>query len=758
MRQPGFDCPSIPGARGLRLRLTLLALASAAALLPARVCAQSTAPTSPPAAEEAQTITITSVRKKLESVRDVPATVSVLSGADLQAAGVVDVRGIEYKIPGLVLGDKGFDGASIGIRGASSIRGFTGDEAAVAVHLDGIYIPQSGQALGRLFDVARVETLFGPQGSLYGRNAVAGVIDIVSNAPEAKFGGNARLSLGSRSAKALEGVLNVPIDPTSGLRLAVSGVKSDGYIQNILDGRKFNDEDFSAGRLRYKGVFGNVTADLTFQGSVDNRMPGTVPGRPNNPAANTQGVGWGQTAVDTDMRAQRKDSNLALKFDVELGSLTLRSITGYNTYRFDQKVDTVLTASGTPSGASSLLFQDSKAWSQEFNLLSSGDNVVDWRLGVYFTGTKVVETRFQDDTLSPFADGFTGYDDFRLKQDGSARAIFGTVDWKLSQAVTASLGLRYNHETKDQLQDETWGIATPTGAIPNCAATGAGALFCNGRDQQKFSWSGPAGDLTLKWQASKDVQTYLRAARGFRSGAVGGVIGLDNGIDQLFGGPGTFTLKKLKPETLDSVELGAKASLMGGRVQLNAALFHNVFKDMLVFTSDPVTFRLIEGNVGKSVTTGLDLAASADVTRNLRIEAAISYLDSEITDVGNIASGARVGNKPIYAPRLSSSLGVSYRMTLAGGRLALGVEANHKDQLFFNLANTQGQGAVDLVNLNASWEAPTGRWRIFGAVNNATDERYYTGGGLLPASNPPGPGLATIGEPRTYRLGVGLTF
>ena len=257
--------------------------------------AAASAPQAPPAvtadssAQILDRVTITTTaRKKLESVQDVPATINVLSGGELAAQGVTDVRGIEYKVPGLSLGDKGFDGASIGLRGVSSIRGFTGDEAAVAVHLDGIYVPQSGAALSRLFDVNRIETLFGPQGSLYGRNAVAGVINIVSNAPADKFGGRVEVSRGSFATTFAEGMVNVPINENHAVRFAVSGAKGDGFIKNVLDDRTFGNDDFRAGRASYKGRFSDaLTADVVFQGSYDKSTPPIEPGRLNDPASKT---------------------------------------------------------------------------------------------------------------------------------------------------------------------------------------------------------------------------------------------------------------------------------------------------------------------------------------------------------------------------------------------------------------------------------------------------------------------------------------
>jgi len=167
-----------------------------------------------------------------------------------------------------------------------------------------------------------------------------------------------------------------------------------------------------------------------------------------------------------------------------------------------------------------------------------------------------------------------------------------------------------------------------------------------------------------------------------------------------------------------------------------------------------VTLRIIEGNLGKTVTQGLDLNGAWVPDAHWRLDASLNYSEGKITEVGPIAIGVAVGNKPTYAPRVSAALALGYRTNLAGGKLGLNVEANHKDKVYFDLANHHEQGAVDLFNLNANWDAPGGHWRVFFAVNNVTGKEYVTY--AQPSSSPRA--FATPGAPRTVRVGAGLRF
>lgn len=758
--------------RPARLRRSVVGLLCAAAGIPALVVpgvalAQETKPV---ALEEV----IVTARKREENIQEVPISMQALSGDRLAQDGVNSLSDVEFSVPGLSIGSQGsaFDGNRIGIRGVSSIRGYTGDQAAVAVHFDGVYLPQSGQAIGHMYDIARVEVLKGPQGSLYGRNAVSGVINVVSQAPDKEFGGRAQVSVGSRNLVQAEAVLNAPVNDDHGFRFSAISINQDGYVENILGGDKIGKQEYASGRIRYGGHFGDsVTVDASLQYGSDKSDEARQPARldmetsqftrPNGTVGTvsvlTQGIHFYETAIDVPYDYDRKDTNFSLQIDVDLGGSNLRFITGYSKFENNVDGDAIQALTPTPEGAF-IGTQSSKGVSQEIDWFSTSKSRVDWRIGAYYMQEKVNETRFNDDTTSVFQTPFsvTGYDDFRLWQDGDAYALFGSLDFHATDQLTFSVGARYNHETKEQYQGETWGVMTPEGEVPNCHDV-VGALFCYSEDQQKYTWTGPSGDLSVNWQVTDANLVYLRAARGFRSGAVGGVIGLDNGIDQLFYGPALFTLTKLGEEKLDSYELGSKNTLLDGRLLLNGAIFYQVYKDQLAFTVDPITFRFIEGNLGKTDYKGVELGLDWQMTDIWSFDLAAMYNDGEIKEVGDIVIGAKPGNKPIVSPKTSAAAGLNARFPLAGGTLTARVDYNYRGKVYFQLNNADFEDSVGLTNASLRYESQGRKWFAFLVGRNLTDEEYVAFR-AMPAANQPGPGVARPGEPRTWEFGIGVNF
>ncbi|MSQ98554.1 MAG: TonB-dependent receptor [Xanthomonadales bacterium] len=709
-------------------------------------------------AEPALEEVIVTARKRDETVQDVPATISVLDSDLIDSLNITRVQDFEYQVPGLVFGNRGFDGALIGIRGVSSFRGFTGDQAAVAVHMDGIYLPQSGQALGRMFDIERVEILKGPQGSLYGRNAVSGVINLISRAPGDEFGGYTKIGYGSRNTFTGEAALNVPIAEGQALRFSIAGADGDGYVHNVLDNRTFGNNDYIAGRLSYAGNWDNVTVSGIVQQNHDTSTTARQPARLNDPSSSTEGIYFDQTAINTEESYDRNDTLVGLQIDVDFDDIVFRSVTGYSKYKLDQVSDAEMDLNPTPVNPF-LGYQESTAWSQEFNLFSSDGKVWDWRTGAYFMSEKVIETRFNDNTTSEYANFFSDYDDFYLKQTGDSWALFGTLDFHLSDAWDLSVGGRYNDETKKQLQQEVWGIVyTPVPPIPNCDATGGGALNCYSEDEKKFNWSAWSGDFSLTWDVSDSTNLYTRWATGFRSGAIGGVIGLENGLDQLFYGPGTLELTKLDPEKLNSIEFGSKSLLLDDRLSFNFAGFYNVYKDQLTFIFDPQTFRFIEDNVGKSEYYGAEVSGNWLLSEAWSVDFGALWMHSEITDLGELATGAVEGNKPIYSPTFSSALGINYFTPIGTGALSLRAEYNYKSSLYFDLANKIGEDAVGLLNLSARYDFKDDTWYLYAFVRNLTDERYLSNSTRTDLAAGPGPGNANPADPRTYEFGVGFNF
>jgi iron complex outermembrane recepter protein len=707
-------------------------------------------------------IIVTATRRE-QRVQDIAATVEVLGGDDLRQSGIVGAAQIEFAVPGLQFGNAGFDGALIGLRGVSSQRGFTGDEAAVAVHIDGVFQPQSAQALARLFDVDRVEVLKGPQGTLYGRNANAGVINIVTTAPGNELGGYGQLSYGSFKTIRGEAAINLPLADNQGLRVAIAGADGNGFIDNILDDRSYGDNKFLAGRLRYRGEFGKVTVNASAQ-YVSDRSQNDLAVTPARRAAivrTDRATGFYDTIINLPTRQRRKDGNFALDIDVDLGSVGLKSITGSAVFRNNLLADSSPADEVVPAGDSAGR-QKGYSISQEFTLYARDIEQFDWRAGLYYSYSNVKEFRFNDVSTSP-SPGFNFYDDLALSQTGNAYAVYADLGWNLSGALKLTVGARYNWEDKSQTQAEVFGLFAPApGVVPNCSAVAIGSFdTCFSSDSRSKSWKGLTARAGLDWKVTDDNLLYANYGRGFRSGAIGGIIAVDNWGDRAFGGTGTLRLSPLNPEKVDAFELGTKNSFADGLVIVNASLFYTIFKDQLFTANDPTqNFRVIEGNLGKSKIKGADLFVAIRPADGLQFSINNEFLSAKIDSLDAIvAPDIVVDNRLPRAPKYSMAAAADWNIPVAEGSLSLRAEYNYKSSHFLNLQNTLRQKGVELVNLSARFESGDDKgWFLFGNLRNLFGEKYLVAGGIPTTAGPRFIGTARPGEPFTFEVGAGFRF
>jgi iron complex outermembrane recepter protein len=707
-------------------------------------------------------VIIVTARRREERLQDVAATIDVLGGDQLARTGITDASQIEYSIPGLQFGNNGFDGSLIGLRGVSSQRGFTGDEAAVAVHVDGVFLPQSGQALARLFDVERIEVLKGPQGTLYGRNANAGVINIISRAPTEEPGGYSQISYGSFNTVRGEGAINLRLADNQVLRLSAAGASGDGYIRNVLDNRTLADNDFYAGRLRYRGTFDAATVDLTVQYVHDSSQndAAVTPARRAAIIRTDRAVGFFDTLINVPTSQSRDDLVGALQIDFDLGPVGIKSITGATYFKNKLRADSSLADEIVPTGFGAGR-QSGNSFSQELTLYGQDTSVFDWRAGLYYTYSKVEEFRSNVTAGAPNPNN-DFYDDFLLNQSGNAYAVFADIGWQVTDTLKLSVGGRYNREEKRQDQAETFGIFEPVGPVRNCTAVTPGTFeTCFSSDEQRKAWDGVTARAGVDWKVSSDNLLYASYGRGFRSGAIGGIIGVDNFLDRAFGGAGRLPLTPLNPEKVDAFEIGSKNSFADGRFFLNVAGFYTEFKDQLFTATDPAqNFRVIEGNLGLSRIKGVDILASAQLFTGFRLSANAEFLEAKVRELSTLVSpDIAVGNTLPRAPKFSSAISADWRIDLGAGALDLRAEYNHKSFHFLNLQNTLSQPSVNLVNLSVRYETSADRgFYVFGNLRNLTGEKYLVAGGIPTTAGPRFAGQARPGEPLTFEIGGGFKF
>ena len=680
-----------------------------------------------------ETVTVTA-RKREERGQDVPQSMNVFSGAALESSGVTQLEELQFRTPGLKVVNA-LGQASVSIRGISNNASPRGGSASTAVHLDGVYLPRPILALGEVFDLERVEVLKGPEGTLYGRNATAGVINYLTRDPRGGSGFDGFVGGGSYGLLRAQAGFNVNLGEAAGLRVSAVHSKDDGYTKNIgKGGGDIDARDFSA--LRLKGVFEltkDVQLKLTLQSVNDRGTQGM--GASHNPATTSAyvfqaGAPQRESArrirLDTAADSSRQGTIASAEVSANLGKdLEFKSITGYVGYSSRSLLD----ADGVGGFIENASATDKSTFvSQEFQLSGRFGPAVSWTSGVYVSrettsGTSLIaDSNYYPVDLSPFTL-------FELAYDSTARntAVFGEATWQFADKTSLLVGARQTNESqegssKGYLLDFDTFMPVPFGGAP------------------KVSASSFTPKALLQHRFDKDTMVYASATSGFKSGGIN------------FNPP----LSKYSPEKVKSYELGTKLITAGGKVEFAAAAFYYDYTDLqlrtVVGNQTPIS------NAAKAEIKGLEFTLIGRPTRELSLDLNAAYVDSALKNYISPATKTDLSGTPLpLTPKASATAGAEYRWALGGGALTMRAEVNHQGAVIFPaFQNTafERQDAVTLVNANLRYALSGGKTYVSLIGRNLTDKTYlsnrnYTRGFY---------DLQTFAPPRTFELRLGTKF
>jgi iron complex outermembrane receptor protein len=658
---------------------------------------------------------VVTARKRDESLLDVPVAINVFTAADIKSAGIERPQDFIDMTPNMSLVQTQNQGTSfVTVRGISQARN---SEASVAVLIDGVAMANPSQFNQELFDIESIEVLKGPQGALYGRNAIGGAIIIKTREPADAFEGNVMVGYDSGPGYKVRGGISGPLTDTLKYRASVSYFDTDGYIDNtFLHERADPFKDLSA-RLRMLWEPTDAfSADLRFSMSqVDTQAlyfnitesvnDTSLPVQVNNPG------------ID-----QRDMYSVSLKLDYKTSAGTLTSITAYD------DLEEILTGDQfnfLPIPQSVLFnffgadqaqhqFLDVKATSQELRFTSPAEKRLRWIVGAYAIatdrfistgnvfdlGTGVVP-EVRRTPLPLFNPQFTFLAD---SQDNFAWAVFGETDFDINDKTELSLALRYDNDERKNTTD------TPVEFIP---AALAGVAF-PGQVRRK-AWDELQPKVTLRYKPTTDSTLYVGYSRGFRSGGFNqtgvGAAGIP-GINDLF-----------DEETADTYEAGAKAEFLDRRLSANLNLYYTQAHGSYFFVFDPNTSTQNLGNLGAVDYKGLELEFRALIAQGFNAYLGLGFTDSDIKESDRAATD--VGNQAPLVSKYSVNLGLQYRRELAA---LTGVDAFIRTDMevigptWFYPDNFTKRDPVNLVNLRLGLDSQS--WSLTAWVKNLTDEEY----------------------------------
>ncbi len=595
---------------------------------------------------------VVTAQKREQNILEVPFSITAISEADVENRDITNIGEIDRLVPNLQVTQApgNSTAAQIAIRGGVTINPALTWETTVGLYLDGVYI---GKTQGSVFDVVeveRIEVLRGPQGTLYGRNTLAGGINIVSKAPSGELGGYAKAGVGNYGAQTLAAGLSLPAMGNVRVNLAARNETRDGWV------------DVNAGSIATSSVDALGDIDRTaFRAAVDVDLSDqlTLAYRFDFSEADQAATHSQLHRLDADfmlpilgfVSTEREDSasvdgpsfeksevsGHSLTFDLDLSeTLSFKSITAFRDLTWSDGLD----LDGTPLDvAHTQRHSDYESFSQELQLLGGSGNL-NFVAGAYLFN----DDGFTDNpqrffgAFGPFGQTFVS----RYGFETQAVALFAQIDYDLSEALTLTAGLRYTDEQKE--------IERELGNAGQPRTISAGT-------QADTSFDDLTPTVSLSYDLSDSVSAYLRYAEGFKSGGF-------NGEAQTL----EETLRPYSSESVRSIEAGVKGLWFDNRLRASAAVFRNEHSDMQlsVFTAEGAAGSSVR-NAGEAVIQGIEVEGMLNVTEEIRVRASYGYLDSEYDKFLDCGGAADVANNRAFPHAPESSLSLSLEAALFRG-------------------------------------------------------------------------------------------
>ena len=675
---------------------------------------------------------IVTAQKRSESVQEVPVAISAFSAEMVANTGVDTINDLIPMIPGLNGSSAGIATNAWGIRGISTNDWSAGSEPSVGVFIDDAYIGRNVLATGAFFDIAQIEVVKGPQGTLFGRNSSVGAISLTTNKPADEDSLDVGLAAGSEGQKGYNLVANMAGDNGLAVRFAYHGSRLDGIWQDVPNSRNaFTDRDDMRLSASWH-ISEDLDALLTYSRSdSSSNMGGTY-----NAGLSTVAPGEefpDQIAKSTEDAEAAESDGISMRLVWNLGNdMTLTSITDRRSFDYSYAQDADGTADDAlidavfaiGAGGSSLEFgnvtiQDS--FSQEFRLNGSTDNS-DWFVGVSYFNEDIAESTRLDLIGTALGMAVLAQDLTLTKGETKALGIYGDVTWSVTDQFNLTAGLRWSDDEKSWCTDGDAGIfLIAVITLEELCAT--------------QSWSEVTPRLVADYSLSDDVMLYASVSKGYKGG------GFNTAAADFDGDFVGDAVAGFNPEINQAYELGLKSTMANGRMQFNAALFSNDYEDLQLLSA--TLGGILVENAAEADTQGLELEWTYLATENLILRANMAVLDSEFT------AGAFIGNDLPYAPGNSATVSASYQQ----GAINYFVMYTKQDDFFYDAGNLLEENGYALLSAKVSYAPEGSNWDMGISVQNATDEDYAAARADI--------GLGTAinrGMPRLVKFDINMHF
>lgn len=757
---------------------------------------------------EPATIIITA-RRLEESAQEVPISVVNVTGKTLEQSGITTAQELQQVVSGLQVTVPNPRLAQFTLRGLGSSSFNEGLESSVALFLDGVYLGRQSMSIGDLIDIERVEVARGPQGTLFGKNATAGTIHVITRKPQFSKELLLDATVGSEGTEQYRGSITGPLSDTLAFRLTGWQTARDGLLENRFNGEFYNDRnrDGLRGQLLWVPTARVSTRVIAEYSSVDEKCCGfPLKGEPSATVkARDEYVLYDRVSgnpydriADLNVRPRSQAEHYALSSETQW-DFALRhrlvSLTAYRDFRFqpltEDNTSLDLVQGGTRSAhqqfsqelridsrwrdaesVAGLYFLDQTTSGAEYGLL--GKDLSQWVFGGLIRQRLPTANRNNTGAALNFLippETLTGMRvDAPFEQHASSLGAFGSLNWHATDKLDVSAGLRYTQEWKstqvDRMRSGGNPNASPLALTNNLTPLGqligvdlsgvtfnqllddsVGGEFHRNLDVEEGALSGNAG---LSWRWNPSVMTYLTYSRGVKSGGVN------------LGVTGERSQPRFRPEIVDAVELGVKSLLWSDRLLLNLAVYDTWVQDYQAITFDesptllpnPRLNNLL--NVGKVRLSGADLDFQLALPHEFGLRGGISYnraITEEFTnapDEDTLQNTRDLSGQPLAnAPTWSGNIGVQKRWALAQGRAAYAAFDYHYRSTYNTTIERSRNSFVEgygIAGARLGLASPTG-WDASLWVRNLFDQDYIAATLALYGVGAYG---AYAGEPRIF--------
>ncbi len=692
-----------------------------------------------------------------------PLAVSVVSGEQLRDLGAISPADIGPRLPNVHI-DQAFSGLRVTIRGISNNDTTDKGDPSAAFMLDGVYIARPAGQSANLLDVDRIEVLRGPQGTLYGRNTTAGLVNVISNAPTDRLEGALGLEAGTYGRRKVDGVINVPVNDALSLRAAVSQLRQDPFLNNGqgTPHRPGMDRDERDARLSAK-LKVNRDAALVLrydhgetEGNNDRIVPdtnffnGVAAGKPVwrdstteerltnsfRPPNMTPVQGW------HDRRARGLSADLSWN----LGPATVYYLASHR--KLDQAIRQNYYYRVAPTVALGVINNydgHNEQDSHELRIATDGSGPLSAQAGLYYF-SEDSNTSYAFQGLQPV--GLPPYYSFPLHTQAESRAVFGQLTWRVLDDLRLTAGARRTEDDKDRVGSTDF----QQGPVFN-PATDRRQLNAAELSTARTTWR-----LGLEYDLAPGALLYGSLATGYKAGGfndgcVAGTSAL--GVTCPAAAAVSESALYYQPEELRAWEAGLKSRLLGGRLTFNASAFLYDYTNLQLSGTAIVSGapRILTSNAGVARSRGLELDGEVRIGSNGRLSYGATLLDAHYVSYNPTPAVSWGGRKLDRAPSHVYTLGYEHRFAVAGGELRAGVFARRSAGYVITIPSQLLEYRIpDHATTDASlrYQPAGANWSVLGRVRNLENSVRPT---IIDSF-----GMTTPSAPRTADVRLDVRF